>query len=372
MIVVRQTSDAMTVRGSGLQTIGASREHVDPTAAALRGAAFAARLPRIGQAQVRAANLAYGLRSASEFPAWERTLQWRWIHRTATQPASEFTELAAHDSRAWLAIDEDRGLGGSTLIDWRALRGDARLLAWTLHYEPLIMHLCRLRGTSLEPVAMVPITEPAGADRVRLNFAVWDSNGSEIGCGTVLWNEPFEPDRLAGGVADAARSARLVEAVAIPFRLIAGELELPLADLRALECGDVVALATSSRDACVWLEAPRHALRLACRLESEKIRVETILDPFSSSRSPSMESSQPQPNLEALSVTMQFEAGEIEISVGELKTIAPGYTFSLGRTLADSPVVIRAGGRVIGRGEFVLVDQFIGVRVLELTEHGTR
>jgi len=74
--------------------------------------------------------------------------------------------------------------------------------------------------------------------------------------------------------------------------------------------------------------------------------------------------------VDGLPVTLSFEAGEISLTVAELKSLAPGAMLSFGRKLTDSPITIRANGRMLGIGELVLIDDFLGVRLIELRDDG--
>ena len=76
--------------------------------------------------------------------------------------------------------------------------------------------------------------------------------------------------------------------------------------------------------------------------------------------------------LNGLQVVLAFEVGELALSVGELRALAPGYVCPLGRRLEDAPVTVRANGEPVARGELVLVDDFLGVRIVEVLGHGRR
>jgi type III secretion protein Q len=69
--------------------------------------------------------------------------------------------------------------------------------------------------------------------------------------------------------------------------------------------------------------------------------------------------------LDEVQVKLLFEMGRVEISLGELRTLAPGYIFDLGRDPARA-VEIRAGGRRIGHGEVVQIGDALGVRIMRL------
>ena len=68
--------------------------------------------------------------------------------------------------------------------------------------------------------------------------------------------------------------------------------------------------------------------------------------------------------LENLDVKLTFELEERTLSVADLKSLAPGYTFTL-TSDADSPVTVRANGRPIARGRLVDVGGTLGVQITE-------
>ena len=73
----------------------------------------------------------------------------------------------------------------------------------------------------------------------------------------------------------------------------------------------------------------------------------------------------PIDRLDALEVTLRFEVGELQLSLGELKNIRAGHVFELGQPLNRSPVRILAHGNLLGKGYLVAVGDRLGVRVSE-------
>lgn len=69
--------------------------------------------------------------------------------------------------------------------------------------------------------------------------------------------------------------------------------------------------------------------------------------------------------LDDMQIKLLFELGRLEISLGELRTLAPGYVFDLGRDPCRA-VEINAGGRRIGHGEVVKIGEALGVRIVGL------
>ncbi len=70
-------------------------------------------------------------------------------------------------------------------------------------------------------------------------------------------------------------------------------------------------------------------------------------------------------SVDELEVRLDFDIGHLRLSLGEIERLAPGSVLALD-TPAGRPVRIRAGGRVIGRGELVQIDDRLGVVVREL------
>lgn len=81
-------------------------------------------------------------------------------------------------------------------------------------------------------------------------------------------------------------------------------------------------------------------------------------------------SSQPDDaTFDELPIKLVFELGRAEMSLGRLQEIGPGHVFALDRPIGDA-VEIYAGGRRIGQGEVVQIEDQIGVRMVRLFGHG--
>lgn len=68
-------------------------------------------------------------------------------------------------------------------------------------------------------------------------------------------------------------------------------------------------------------------------------------------------------------IALTFDIGESQISVRQLRSLLPGYTFELA-TRVESPVAVKAYGQLIGRGELIQIDGRLGVRLLEINRDG--
>ena len=360
------------------------RDDVDDDKAARE--ALRQRLPRLGAGGRRLANLFYGPRATSELKVGDRSFKWEWRHRRSTD-ATELVRLSTPHGDVWIAIERDHGFGADALIDWRSLEHDARLLAWSLKYEAVIEHLRALLGLAVEPVSIVPATEVAlGPAHCSLSFEITDDGSRPLLLGTMsvhveLLNLDLD---IAGSPSKHCVSGELVP---IPFRVVVATTDLATADLSQLASGDIVSLGTPERiraGARIVFESANDEMRIAVRLGAAATRVESI-ETGRRTASPQIQGSNQRPIMpypeetsgtsipvDLLPVTLNFEAGEISLTVAELKALAPGAMLSFGRKLTDSPITIRANGRVLGIGELVLIDDFLGVRLLELREHGSQ
>ena len=67
---------------------------------------------------------------------------------------------------------------------------------------------------------------------------------------------------------------------------------------------------------------------------------------------------------EELPVKLTFELENRTITVGELKSLAPGYTFTLTAD-ASAPVTVLANGKPVAKARLVDVNGAIGVQLTE-------
>lgn len=72
-------------------------------------------------------------------------------------------------------------------------------------------------------------------------------------------------------------------------------------------------------------------------------------------------------DVEALPVELSFGLGTQNVTVAQLRALAPGFTFVLDGPGAGE-VVIAAGGQEIGRGELVQIEDRLGVRIARLRD----
>lgn len=98
-------------------------------------------------------------------------------------------------------------------------------------------------------------------------------------------------------------------------------------------------------------------------------RTESAAKPEPEAAAADLESGPAAPPADAafddLPIKLVFEIGRLELPLGQLQEIGPGHVFDLKRPLGDA-VEIHAGGRRIGQGEILRIEDQIGVRVVRL------
>jgi type III secretion system YscQ/HrcQ family protein len=73
--------------------------------------------------------------------------------------------------------------------------------------------------------------------------------------------------------------------------------------------------------------------------------------------------------VEDIPVELVFEIGRTDIAIGELSHLQPGYTIQLDEAIdRHKPVTIRGNGVAVGKGEIVLIDDRLGIRILEFNK----
>ena len=155
---------------------------------------------------------------------------------------------------------------------------------------------------------------------------------------------------------------RSADTVPMPLTVTVARLALAVDALRSLHAGDILLPALSAAEwkagTCeVWC-GPK---RLGTGVRQKQSVTIQAMKP--APEAPSSPAPTGPLNVDALPVQLAFDVGQLELSVGQLRTVAAGYTFELPAT-ADRAVTIRANGREIGHGELVDLGDKLGVRIV--------
>lgn len=184
-------------------------------------------------------------------------------------------------------------------------------------------------------------------------------------------------DRFLNWVAQLPEQARPISDMPVVARVLAGLTWLPSHGLSNLRPGDAIVFDVS------WLQQKRAPVIIgedivrACAVETKGF---VVLDepPFrdikernmwlmegdmSAERGPGAE---PEVALvDDLEVKLTFELGRLQMTVGDVEKVEPGYVFELSRQ-PNQAVDIYVLNRLVGWGELVMVADKIGVRVTKI------
>jgi type III secretion protein Q len=175
-----------------------------------------------------------------------------------------------------------------------------------------------------------------------------------------------------GALAPLPLAKTIVPVVAV---LCAGAVRLPLRTLQDLHHGDVLIPDEFPFERGEATLTFGHRYRAIARLDETGAYVRSMLQHHKPVQEINAMEGKTAPgavetdSLGDLEIQLTFELGRQTVELEQLRTIAPGYVFGLGRSPND-PVDIVANGRRIGRGEIVRVGDGLGVRLIRLFDHG--
>ncbi|NYZ62091.1 type III secretion system cytoplasmic ring protein SctQ [Luteimonas deserti] len=263
--------------------------------------------------------------------------------------------------------------GGEDALRWQDRSGRARLLAWAVEHETVLVRLGEALGTALRPVAE---TCAADASAMWLAFELHPGSG-EAGD---VWSGTLRAP-VAWVAALVARSTGPGHPVALgpwrqwpaPVRLALAAPALTMAELRSLRPGDVIVVGTPRNPP---LHATVAGLRWPLRHTPDGARIDgppassprhletvSMAEPDSDTTGTDAPAV-PEDPAARLPVEVEFELGRLDLPLGEVAALQPGYVFALPLHLEGTNVTIRANGRVAGQGELVAVGETLGVRLV--------
>lgn len=157
----------------------------------------------------------------------------------------------------------------------------------------------------------------------------------------------------------------------LPITLIPwlGTTRLRVAEWRALEIGDLLLLPRRVDPSTIPLHLKHRRRTLAtAHLAGQRVIIDSLVSPTMSEQpipDPDRDSAPAAIDPDELEIGIDFELGRLQLPLRELRAIQPGYCFEL--TELDRPRIrLMVGGRLIGHGELVMIEDHLGVRVTEL------
>ena len=173
--------------------------------------------------------------------------------------------------------------------------------------------------------------------------------------------------------------------VSLYLDIVVGQTRVPLAELRGLQHNDLILLEPgefSSAAATLCLQG--RALFLA-DIEQGSLRVKQLLrsnlmadtdtPPAGASNGNGQDSGEQQETNPGeqridpgeIEVVLQFSLGTLTRSLAEIEAISEGYVFELSKEPADC-VDINVNGKRLARGEPVMIEDRVGIRVVKIAD----
>lgn len=167
---------------------------------------------------------------------------------------------------------------------------------------------------------------------------------------------------LASLMEKAPVVARDDSKIPVPVQLAAASLKLTLAELQSLERHDVIFadLAAYKASQQCSLHASTWAFGTG-QLTDKTFKLQQLLPTPATTMAADATSS-----VNNVEIELTFVVGQTTLTVGELRSLAAGFTIEL-PTPAGSALTICANGKPIGQGELIEVGDHLGVRITELS-----
>lgn len=275
-------------------------------------------------------------------------------------------------------------------VKWALALTDTRwLFAHPLFQDPAAAGFtvadlpAELRTAITEALLTPLLTSLASALGAQVLFEEADYDGhavdAAVGFAVTVTGDTFEPVRmtaalspistgaapvLAGLLATLPRHragmlANVTDGIPLTLTFSAGAVSLPADLYGTLETGDVIlpdewylrsdtVKLTVTADAVPQLEA-------LCTYQNNTATLTNEPAPLPENA---------MPDTDALEVKLTFELENRTITVGEMKSLQPGYTFTLASD-PGAPVTIVANGKPVAKGRLVDVNGSVGVQLTE-------
>lgn len=287
---------------------------------------------------------------------------------TSVPAAVRYLHVEWGGARVVLGLNEsviqaitDVALPGRSLLSWPQ---DVAMAAIEFSAELMSLAVESASRKSLHCVDW----RSTGPTDAGMEHCVWRAESDGHCLEGDIWFDAVAYRYLAAQLREQAAGGELAvgkdwDALPIPMTLVLGWVDLAAGTLPQIEARDVLML-----DECLLRDGGQELLvhlgshlGLRCAIDGTELRVLEGVKEIMSDATVSMAAGGGV--LDDIPVRLSFDVGEREISLGDLRSLLPGYVFNLGRD-PKSVVSIRANGRLIGEGELVDIEGRIGVSVL--------
>jgi type III secretion protein Q len=339
-------------------------------------------LLQIAAQHVAAINMFYKRRSAAEVTVAGHSLRiaTSWPGpQDALLPDMIHIELRLDGAPAELTVPRsvlDRMISPVISTEaWRRLDVAQAMIVLELVLNSALEAIEADTGVRITFIALhTDMVRPRATGYLCVGFAV---QSPELGAWRSLLRLPTEPAmRLASMIEKYGRAEPAEVDIGARARLRIAAATLTMRELRGLSAGDVVLV----DDRCApmtglvviaeRLAAPAELLPEGGKLIATPMRLRGSMWEWAMTdlREATGGATHDEANLDDIPVRVTFELGQVELSLGEIRNLAPGYLVPLSRPLDDA-VDIVANGRRLGRGTLVSIGDSVGVQISRLFGH---
>lgn len=293
-----------------------------------------------------------------------------------------YITLQSHDAELWVSVKSKPSHAPISERGWWEYSGDVRWAAWGIEHDTLISIFQNLLGVKLHPTTS--ITAPTTMEPC-LNLCwrfISDNTKFE---GTVLVGTAMLARLLANNLWDnkCLQKFRWQLQSTLSIEIPMGEIFV--SDLAASGTGDLLLIenARSANDFVIvrlgstdhyWVATPNHQRYTLCSGPLKRPMRKTLMVNEQHIPPSVFEENSTQQksflSIDQLTIQLALQLGEIEIPLGELEQLQPGYVLTLPHSPAHLKPTILANGQVIGRGELVTLGNQLGVRITEWKSNG--
>jgi type III secretion protein Q len=258
---------------------------------------------------------------------------------------------------------------GSADVPSSELSSQAALLVLEHLLTP---YLAWLEHRTNQDIGFLNIVQPGRSFSKSKLFLACSYGASSYPVGLNLWDAALDCFAGTAGEREIALALWPELPIQIAFRLGTALVSSRL--LESIRPGDVIVADAMCRDDKVIVVAGERRAA-AGHVQKDGARLAAPLTRLSGTDEETWSMSETIPathdgtgqdsSFDDIAVKLMFEMGRTELSLGDLRAIAPGYIFDLSRTPANA-IDIFAGSRRIGQGEVVQIGDALGVRVTRL------
>jgi type III secretion protein Q len=338
-------------------------------------------LPVIPVAAIEPVNAFYRSRPALAFPLAGRTVAITASWPCAPDDGSDRCQLD-------ITVDGDYGALIVSRRIVKALVGDLDPSQDVDHLDPdhlaLVLELAldealsKLEANLGSGLAIESVRPPGAAASGAVSLAFKISVDSLHASSGELLLPPRHATRLAQFVNRHAADVLPPIELPVPARIRVAATTCSVAEIATLSPGDVVMADDCCRQPHTAIAVIAEHLAAPVKLTVAGAQITAApLRAKNSSLEWSMENGGNRSQTEVLEETelddipvkLLFELGRVELSLAEVRQLAPGAVIPLQRPPEES-VDISANGRRIGRGSLVQIGDNLGVRIARLFHHG--